>query len=74
MCLPLAAQNGIVRLQLGQSRRVSGILNLQKGHGLSGSASSSYLTGLRAICSIFVLNLGGILSMFSGLISTADQL
>ena len=74
MCLPLAEQKGMLRLQLGQSSRVSGIWNLQNGHGLRGSGSSSCFTGLLAICSIFVLNLGGILSMFSGLISTQDQL
>ncbi|MFN9910350.1 MAG: hypothetical protein ACK56F_30265 [bacterium] len=70
MCLPLATQKGILRLQLGQSSLVSGIEKRQKGHGVSGSAGSSILTGLRAIYSILVLNLGGILSMFSGRIST----
>jgi hypothetical protein len=70
MCLPLAAQKGIFLLQLGQSKRVSGSMNLQYGQGDKGSGSSSYFTGLRAIDSIFVLNLDAILSRYSGLIKT----
>jgi len=74
MCLPEAAQNGKLFLQLGQSSLLSGISNLQNGHGESVSGSSSYLTGLRAIPSILALNLGGILSTCSGRTSTQDQI
>jgi|LauGreDrversion4_2_1035121.scaffolds.fasta_scaffold32940_1 hypothetical protein len=45
-------------------------MNLQYGQGDKGSGSSSYFTGLRAIDSIFVLNLDAILSRYSGLIKT----
>lgn len=60
ICFPEARQKGKFYLQLGQSRRVSGISNLQFGHCESGSASSSAFTGRRAIPSILGLNFGGI--------------
>lgn len=74
MCLPDAAQKGRLFLQLGQSKRLSGISNLQKGQGDNCSGSSSCLTGLRAIPSILALNFGGMLSTYSGRTSTHDQM